>query len=378
MLAQITSLQSLWLGRARDLLIQFAQWWLREFLALFPAPIGRWLLGSGGTTLVLSQDDAFVEMHLRGSGGDLIDSMRLVRRLYSPTSLDDFLHRHELKRANVAIGIRLLADQIFQRHLVLPIQASRALDEILIRDLAQKTPFRLAEIYCDRAVEKNADKLVVTQQLTKRDSVEAAARSLMLDLAGVTFVTTCDEAINGSVIVLRKERDTHTRWVGRTAMALGASAVLIALIAGASRYSHQESSLETLRSQIATASLEARKVREVFAKLERTQAGVSRILVQKRDSPMVVDIWEEATRLLPSDSWLTELIVKDDPAIGGYRLSISGFSTAAAKLVLTFDQSPLFDDAALTTAVAVDPVEQRERFAMQARLRDHGSAGAIP
>jgi hypothetical protein len=75
---------------------------------------------------------------------------------------------------------------------------------------------------------------------------------------------------------------------------------------------------------------------------------------------------------------LTELHVTDASPSQDYRLAVSGLSTAAAKLVVTFDRSPLFREVALTTAVALDSTEQRERFALQATVRSDAMENATP
>jgi general secretion pathway protein L len=51
------------------------------------------------------------------------------------------------------------------------------------------------------------------------------------------------------------------------------------------------------------------------------------------------------------------------------QINLSGFSSAAPSLVGIVDRSPLFVDAALSAPVALDPIEGRERFALQAKVR---------
>ncbi len=117
-------------------------------------------------------------------------------------------------------------------------------------------------------------------------------------------------------------------------------------------------------------------MRTAFAKLERRHTSIGRVFVQKHEAPSLLATWEEATRLLPSDSWLTELRFTENQQ--EHRIVMTGFSTAAAKLVGIFDQSPLFHDASLTTAIAVDPVQERERFSLQAQLRSSAARSTKP
>ena len=50
------------------------------------------------------------------------------------------------------------------------------------------------------------------------------------------------------------------------------------------------------------------------------------------------------------------------------KIVVTGFSDGAADLVALIDASPLFQDVALIAPIAVDPIEQRERFVLQASV----------
>jgi general secretion pathway protein L len=359
---------------------RFGQWWLREFLALFPERVAQWLVGPGDATLVVSQIDQFVEMRLRTDSGAQLDSTRVPRLEYASSSVDDFLRRHQLGRSDVTIGLALPPDQFFQRKLLLPLQASNSLDEIVARDLVQKTPFRLPDIHHDYAVVQDGGKLIVLQHVMRRDSVGTAAVSLELELADIGFVEAAPQSgssISSAVIALHRERASRTSWPRRAALALATSAVPLTLLAGGLCYWRQEVILDDLGPQIAKVRQQAQEVRDAFGKLEHRRNSVGYILAKKREGPALLDIWDEVTRLLPADSWLTELRMTEEAPSQDYRISLSGFSAAAARLVVTFDQSPMFHDAALTTAVSLDPTEQRERFALQAMVRAGVLRGAM-
>jgi general secretion pathway protein L len=368
---RISSLRNSVLAQLRLGSARLGQWWLREFLALFPKRIAQWLKGPGTTRLLLLQNDAFIEMSLRADTDETLDSARITSSESGLASIDEFLQRNRLARQDITIGIALPPDQFFERKLVLPLQAANSLDEIVPRDLTQKTPFRLADIHHDFAFVEDAGKLIVTQRLTKRDSVKAAAMVLGLDPAEVGFLSVHEHSgctTFKAAITMHRGRKDQISWPHRAGLGLVTGIVLLALIAGGLKYWSQEAVLDALGPQIKIASQQAREVRDALAKLEHRHTSVSHILAEKRQGPAVLDIWEETTRLLPADSWLTELSITNALPSEGYHISMSGFSAAAAKLVLTFDQSPWFHEAALTTAVALDPIEQRERFALQAKM----------
>jgi general secretion pathway protein L len=364
-----------------QLIARFGRWWLREFLALFPERIAQWLMGFGKIALVLAQDEAFVELRLRASGGAQHESMRIARDEYTAASVDNYLLRNGLARADVTIAIALRPEQFFKRTLVLPLQAANAVEGIVARDLAEKTPFRLADIHYDYAIVRDADKLIVTQQLVKRDSVEAAALAFGIDIADIGFLdatTQREETAQAPAITLHRDRSDRTSLAYHTALALAGSAVVLALIAGGIDYWRQQSALDALGPQIAKMRPQAQEVRDAFAKLQHRQSSFGHLLARKQRGPALLDVWDEATRLIPDDSWLTEFHMTGASPLQDYRLAVSGFSAAAAKLVVVFDRSPLFREAALTAAIALDANEQRERFALQAVVRSDAIGSATP
>jgi general secretion pathway protein L len=149
---------------------------------------------------------------------------------------------------------------------------------------------------------------------------------------------------------------------------LAVSALLLALLAAGTHYYRQQSMLDALDGKITLARAKAQRVRAAVDGIERSQTVLVRLRTRKSDAPGLLDIWDEATQILPDHSWLTELRVSQ---ISGEatQLSMIGFSSAAASLVGLVDRSKLFTDASLTAPVTLDSIEGRERFSLQAKLR---------
>jgi general secretion pathway protein L len=363
-----------------DLVSRLGHWWLREFLALLPEKAAQWLMGADEIALWLARDGAFVQFRLCTKGKEL-DVLRMAPDEYTAAAVDAFLTRHQLRRSNVTIGIALRSEQIFARRLVLPLEAADNVEEIVARELADRTPFRLTDIHYDYVIAREANKIIVKQRLIKRDSVEAAAQTFGLDVSEIGVVeasTQRDEPAEDLTVRLRRDRSDRTSWVRRAAIGLAGAAAVLVLTACVTDYWRQQSALDELELQIAKIRREAQEVRDAFAKLEHGQSGFRHLLAKKNDAPALLRIWDEVTRLVPSDSWLTELNLTSSASSQDYHLAVSGFSPAAAKLVVIFDGSPLFREAALTTAVALDPAEQRERFALQGAIRRSVAGSTIP
>jgi general secretion pathway protein L len=353
-----------------DLLRPLAELWLREFLALFPPRIARWLIGRGGASLVLAREADAIVLRLVNDDETESASQRLARADYTPAAIESFLREHNLRRRDLSVGIRLPRAQVFCRQLTLPREAMRSLDRIVEQDLVAKTPFRRDEVYCGYAVARAGnDKLAVRQWVARRDAVEAAVAELSLTFDEVAFVDTeadADAAVTPRIL-LRTERADHGRWVERAAAGLAVSAVALGLLAAGLTYWRQAAVLDELDGQVAAARAKAQEVRAAVDKLEQKHATLSRLRARKAEEPGLLEAWEEATRVLPSHSWVTELRLSETS--DKRQIAMTGFSAAAASLVGMIDQSPYFTDTALTAPVSLDAAEQRERFALQTKLK---------
>jgi len=361
-----------WTGGWPDRLRGFGRWWLGEFLALFPEPIAVWLMGGARIALAVARENDRVSLHLLDDRRQTVASQMLDHADDVPVRIADFLGAHGVAD-DVPIGIRLPREKIFSRRLILPVEARASLDAVVVQDLIGKTPFRLPAIHHDHAVmpAPGADRIVVWQWVARRYLVADAAAGLGLAVERLSFI---DAGVAGDDapaprIALRRDEAGGRASTRTAATVLACGVLVLGIAAGTGRYLRQQAVIDDLDLQVAAAKPRAQQVRAAIDRLERKQAVLFRLRSQKAERPGLLDVWEEATEILPAHSWLTELRLSETPNGTDQLIAMTGFSDAATSLVGRVDQSPLFNDASLTAPVALDPVEQRERFALQARVR---------
>jgi len=368
------SLLKSWAARASDVLASLGQSWLREFLALFPRRMADWLAGRGARTLVLVTRHDAVDLQLLGDGRRPLASARVPPAGFSPAAIDALLRSHRLDRAGVALGVRLPAEKFFHRTIVLPVETLRSLDAVVAQDLARKTPFRLDDVFHDYTARRapGADRIEVCQWVTRREFVRDAVAALGLELRAVAFVDAEPEGSADApspLVRLHAKHGGQSRLVRPALIGLTLSAVLLGLVAAGLDYWRQQAILDDLENEVAAAKSKAQQVRTAIDKLQQQQALVLRIRSRKAETPGLLDVWEETTRRLPAHSWLTELRLSETPDRHEQQVAMTGLSTEASTLVGLLDQSALFADASLTAPVTLDPVEGRERFGLQAKIR---------
>jgi general secretion pathway protein L len=354
------------------------RWWLTEFLNLFPEPTGKWLLGPGRATLVLAHDGDVRILELLNSGEPRCAPIQLTSVDFSAESIDGFLRTHGLRRGDADIVIRLPQGMFFCRKLVLPTQAAASIDQIVAADLIRKTPFRLQDVYHGYSVTTpdSSRKIIVWQWVVRRAFVHDAASAFDLSVNDVAFVhsATSDDAVGPAPrIALHSNGKNRRSWIRTSMLALLCGVGVLTLATGVVKYQRQQALIEDNEGRIANARVRAQKVRSEFDRVQERQNALSHLRGQRRDVPGLIDVWEEATRLLPQQSWLIELRLTDLPEKKEQLVAMNGFSTGATDLVKLIDRSPLLAEASMTAPVTIDPVEGRERFALQAKIKRSGA-----
>lgn len=84
---------------------------------------------------------------------------------------------------------------------------------------------------------------------------------------------------------------------------------------------------------------------------------------QKRDAPSATLTLEALARLLPDDTFLTDMEIRGDT------LTISGLAPDAARVIRLVEQSPAFAGAAFTAPTTRTPNERGERFQIETHLK---------
>lgn len=367
---QIT-LNRLEIARLPAVLRRAGQWWLKELFKLFPEPMAELLAGRRRQLLVITADQQGAALELLSGA-----HVPIARGQASPTAdtlaeVDRFLRSQGLGRKDVDIGLRLPAELVFCRQLLLPAEAADAIDAVVAQDLAKKTPFKPEDIYSDHLVLDRADgKVAVWQWIARRQYVDQALWALKLDIEQAAFVVFAPLAAEQPrpFINLRPEQRSRNLWGRKAALILCGSALVLALLTGGMKYWNQEAALDRLDAEIATTTRKAQQVRALADQLQERKNALLRLRLKRNETPGLIDLWEEVSQVLPTHSWLTEFRLAET---AGKReeITIHGFSSAAASLVGIIDSSPLLFDAALTSPIAHDASEGRERFALQAKVK---------
>jgi general secretion pathway protein L len=107
----------------------------------------------------------------------------------------------------------------------------------------------------------------------------------------------------------------------------------------------------------------AELTRRLREQVEQLGTG-SRVLVDKKQAmPLVLEIIDELTRILPDDTWINRLDIK------GTEVEIQGQSAAAAALIPLIESSGRLRNPRFRSPVTRVPGSSTERFHLSAEVK---------
>lgn len=337
-------------------------WWKEQMRDLVPAsfrPFGQtWQHGL--VAVVEACDDPTVELFLGNKGGEA----SLGRYGASSSALREALARlPNAKRSSATL--RVGADMVLERQLVLPLAAERDLKRVVAYEMDRLTPFRADEVFwtCtagQRDVARN--QLHVHIALIPRVRVQP----ILAALQQAGFVPAQIEAGNTikprQCIPLGEGRPVRN-WVssrsdayalagcGVLAVAAAVLPFILQSVAGASI----EAQINSMRPQ----AMESERLRKRIASGATAADAIAMARAELSTSLQAIAL---LTDMLPDDTFLTSLSTLQR------KLTISGRSAAAARLIGAMTASPVIHDPAFAAPVIRDETSGGEMFSIHAEL----------
>jgi general secretion pathway protein L len=241
-----------------------------------------------------------------------------------------------------------------RKTLVLPAAVENDLRQALAYDLDRHTPFKPEEVYFDAAVvhrDNGRGQIRVEMVAARRAQVDAAVQHAQS--FGATVVAVVPDPPNSASASrlnllpheMRQNGVWWKRWQFWLPIALLVGVTLIAVVLPVWQKREYAIALNDVASQ---AFQQAAVSESLRAQLDRQVGDYNFALERKYTYPSTVQILDDVTRLLPDDTWLTQLEIKTNGRGKEAQrdLLIRGESANAGRLVTLLEDSRLFTQAA--------------------------------
>ena len=257
------------------------------------------------------------------------------------------------------VVVALPAGQVLRKELHLPAAVEQDLKQALAYDLDRHTPFKPDELHFDAAVvgrDAKKGEIRVDWAAALRNAVSDARRRAESWGASVVAVTPDAPGSDGPAIsggsrlnlLPQHERPAVALWRRWRLWVPLALVALVALVAIVLPIWQKRTYVIALQQTAEQARLQADAASALRQQLETMTGDYNYVLGKKYGFPSQVQVLDDVTRLLPDDTWLTQLEIKSASKGKEPRreLLLRGESANAGRLVSLLEESKVFVDAA--------------------------------
>ena len=148
----------------------------------------------------------------------------------------------------------------------------------------------------------------------------------------------------------------------KTTIAMSLAVALLSIALSAGQIFYKRNTLASLENQLQELKSQVVPLEKIDRDFEEVKPYTDAVSAIKKKSPQKIPVLEELTRILPKNTWLMEISVKND------KVEIKGISATASALIPLLENSPHFKDTGFNGSIVKAP--EGERFAIRLNLRE--------
>jgi general secretion pathway protein L len=272
----------------------------------------------------------------------------------------------ELRPAGKPVVLRLADSDVLHKTLGLPLAAERHLDQALAFEMDRETPFSSEELFWNHRVirrDRSAGKLWVRLELLPRAKLARLLEALeRVGIKPQRAEFNAGSNSNSFLPLDGADNRTH-RPVGRSLLWAGAACcIVLALAAAAIPFIRQELELAALDRQIAADRSGVAEAQSLRQQTEQFSVSADLVESERAKGGRPLAILAALTRMLPEDTYLTELVQQQR------KVTISGRSAAASRLIAILAAGDQLHNPTFTAPVTRIEANHIELFTISAEV----------
>jgi general secretion pathway protein L len=340
-------------------LANFWSWWIAELGGILPKSVHAAILPSVERLYLELNGPEVIASRGTSETCHKVGCYPLTASALTPEQAQEM---KDLASRTREVLLCLPTDKVLIKALTLPLAAEENLREVLGFEMDRQTPFNLDQVYYDYTLAARKPKnntlvldLVVTPKLFLDD--------LLSKLNGVGFkphqATICrGEARQPLPVNLLPAEDRQRRPGSARHLNLALGVLALALLLGtvALPLLNKLHVIHALEAKVELAAGKAELARRLREEVEHLGTGSRFLLEKKQATPLVIEIVNELTHVLPDDTWINRLDIK------GEQVQIQGQSSSAAALIPLIESSDNLHNPRFRSPVTKMPRSNTERF----------------
>ena len=346
---------------ALGMVVEFFLWWSSELWGMVPKCIRSLLEWKPHILAICFRDDEMIFLYWRGN------KCRELGRIDPSTARHDAKSQMErlgllrLMRRGL-IAVRIGSKTALRKVLDLPSMPPKDLHRALSIQIDRQTPFKPEDAYFDYRIigsDRHTKRITLELTVVPTPIVDDALEKVSALGLCPAMVDVCDDPQAGrptiNLLTSRQERYVNSRSLclnGTLALAFLALIVLCVQVP----LNTWRIEAEDLSDRVSAARIHAEEAIGLRSRIEGLYEEITFFEKARSESPSVLLVLNELTRIIPDHSWITKLQMNN----GG--LKVSGYSAEASELAGIIEKSPMFSHPRFVSPVRHDPRTNKERF----------------
>ncbi len=267
------------------------------------------------------------------------------------------------------------ADEVLTQRLSLPAAAEDNLRSVLTYEMDRYTPYTADQVCFDVKMlepREGSNQIRFELIIVPRATIDkiwklAADRGLALD--GIDVCRQSDDGALEEYGVNLLDPPRRARRDRRRAKIIAVLAGLfVALLYGVMWQSlvARERALEAFRAASDQAAAQAREVADLRDQLSEAREAALFLSAKKKSQPVVMNVLNEISRLLPDEVWIQRL------QLNGDKVDLTGQAPEASTLLQLMEQSPCLGGAVAKGPFTPDVQSGKERFTIEVAIQCKG------
>jgi len=339
----------------------FLHWWGKELAFLVPENLRRKLRNHHGyvvfTPILQGFDVAFYD-----DGDQLV-----TQRRFDSTEAGNYelLKQQYPLLEKAEFILRLPVDQALHKEMFLPAATQENLQQVVGFELDRYTPFKTDQVYFSLIPMGNTDhgQLRILLIVTPKNSLDEQLNFLQSLLNVQPHRVDCERVVNdfsqyrNSVNLLPDRfRQRGSRLSQSAHWLLSGLLVLLTLTVLVWPVWMEGQAVESLQTRIKQLEKQNRVVDAQQTEIDALRDETQKLIDTKQQSPSLLAVLGELTKLLNDETWLTHL------RFSGEHIQIQGQSPAASALIGVLERSEFFNNVSFASPLTQDKITGRERF----------------
>jgi general secretion pathway protein L len=335
-------------------------WWTARMSELVP----EWLAGGQG-----GPANALV---IAPATDPSLPATVFLRRKHQETPggtfIPDRIDRNALQRIlggaakRPLVLLRVPPGAVLEKRIEVPQAAASELGRVIGYDLPRITPFSSDEVFWTWAVEghdRTRGRLQVLLSLVPKEPWQRLLAALNAN--GLAPVSIEAPTRDGGKRLIPLHPDTEaTGWRRHATTVLAGACGVLALVAVCLPFLQQTLALNAVADRIAALQPDVSQVQALRQRIAAETAGRDAIADERARVGDPLGILAAITDLLPDDTFLNDVTLRQR------RLTISGQSTAAPKLIAVLAADPMFRNPGFAAPVTRNEVAKTDVFSIRA------------